>query len=344
MTDKIKTMKAWQMQGFGIENLKLITTKIPIPNKNQILVKVGAVSLNFRDKAIGDKNYLPEIMKFPFIPVSDLAGEVVGIGSDVTRFAINDRITSHLYGNWIKGKKHTVTTALSGLGGPVDGGLAEYILLDEQAAIAAPATLTNAEASTLPIAALTAFFALTKHGELEKGQTVLIQGTGGVSLFALQLAKALGAKVIITSSSDEKLEKAKALGADQVINYLKTPNWETEVLRITEGIGVDHIIEVVGGDDFERSVEAAAIGGQIHVIGFLNGTTSNADLLKILFKAVRINGILVGNRDAFEEMNAIIDLHNIKPVIDTIYDFADVISAYKHLERGAFGKLVIKVS
>ncbi|KOS05320.1 alcohol dehydrogenase [Flavobacterium akiainvivens] len=337
-------MKAWQLQGFGMDNLKSITTEIPTPAKNEILVKVGAVSLNFRDKAIIDQIYLPEIMQFPFTPVSDLAGEVLAIGSEVARFNIGDRVTSHLYGSWIKGKKHTSQTALSGLGGPVNGGLAEYVLLDEQAAVITPSTLTDEEAATLPIAALTAFFALTEHGGLEKGQTVLVQGTGGVSIFALQLAKALGAKVIVTSSSDEKLAKAKALGADEVINYIKTPEWDKEALRLTGGAGVDHILEVVGGENFERSVEAAAIGGQIHVIGFLNGTHSNAAMLTILFKGVRINGILVGNRNAFEQMNLLIQEHNIKPVIDTVYDFENAKEAYKHIERGAFGKLVIKVS
>lgn len=344
MSDHKNLMKAWQLQGFGIDNLKLITTEIPTPAANQILVKVGAVSLNFRDKAIVDQIYLPEIMKFPFTPVSDLAGEVVAVGSDVSRFTAGDRVTSHLYGNWINGKKHTATTALSGLGGPIDGGLAEYILLDQEAAVITPDSLTDEEAATLPIAALTAFFALTEHGGLEKGQTVLVQGTGGVSMFALQLAKVLGAKVIVTSSSDEKLERAKALGADEVINYAKMPEWDKEVLRLTNGTGVDHILEVVGGENFEKSVDAAAIGGQIHVIGFLNGTHSNAAMLTILFKAVRINGILVGNRDAFERMNKLIDQYQIKPLIDTVYNFEDALKAYAHIERGAFGKLVIKVS
>lgn len=337
-------MKAWQLTDFGIEHLTLIDTQIPTPGPQQLLVKVGAVALNFRDKAIVDKIYLPHLMKFPFIPVSDLAGEVVSVGADVTRFAPGDRVTSHLYGDWIRGKKHTPTTALSGLGGPVNGGLAQYILLDQQAAVATPAALTDEEAATLPIAALTAFFALTEHGQLEKGQTVLVQGTGGVSLFALQLAKALGARVIVTSSSDEKLAKAKALGADELINYRTTPAWQTEALRLTNGVGVDHILEVVGGDNFAKSVEAAAIGGQIHVVGFLNGTHSDADMLTIIFKGIRLNGILVGSRDAFEEMNSLIAQHNIKPVIDTVYRFEDAIQAYEHGARGAFGKLVIKVA
>lgn len=337
-------MKAWQLTDFGIEHLTLIDTETPTPGPQQLLVKVGAVALNFRDKAIVDKIYLPHLMKFPFIPVSDLAGEVVSVGADVTRFAPGDRVTSHLYGDWIRGKKHTPTTALSGLGGPVNGGLAEYILLDQQAAVATPAELTDEEAATLPIAALTAFFALTEHGQFEKGQTVLVQGTGGVSLFALQLAKALGARVIVTSSSDEKLAKAKALGADELINYRTTPEWQTEALRLTNGVGVDHILEVVGGDNFAKSVEAAAIGGQIHVVGFLNGTHSDADMLTIIFKGIRINGILVGSRDAFEAMKGLIDQHHIKPVLDTVYRFEDAIQAYEHVARGAFGKLVIKVA
>lgn len=338
------TMKAYQLQGFGMDHLQLIDTAIPIPGNKEVLVKVGAVSLNFRDKAIIDQLYLPDIMQFPFTPVSDLAGEVVAVGADVTRFKAGDRVTSHLYGSWINGKKHTSQTALSGLGGPVNGGLAEYILLDEQAAVLTPAGLTDEEAATLPIAALTAFFALTEHGGLTKGQTVLVQGTGGVSIFALQLAKAMGARVIVTSSSDEKLAKAKALGADEVINYTRTPDWHLEALKLTNGSGVDHILEVVGGENFEKSVDAAAIGGQIYIIGFLNGTHSKAAMLSILFKGIRINGVLVGNRDAFEKMNLLIAQHNIKPVIDTVYSFDDAKKAYQHIERGAFGKLVIKVA
>jgi len=344
MSNDIKTMKAWQLQGFGIGNLKLISAAIPTPGKNEILVKVGAVSLNFRDKAIIDQMYFPEMMKFPFTPVSDLSGKVVAVGDAVTRFQTGDRVVSHLYGNWIHGKQHTLETTSSGLGGPLDGGLAEYVLLDEQAAVATPSFLTDEQAATLPIAALTAFFALTVHGNIAKGQTVLVQGTGGVSMFTLQIAKALGAKVIVTSSSDEKLEKAKALGADEIINYKTTPEWHLEALKLTGGLGVDHILEVVGGENFEKSVDAAAFGGQIHVIGFLNGTHSNTAMLTIIFRAIKINGILVGNRDSFETLNLLLDQHKIEPIIDTVYSFEDAEKAYEHIERGAFGKLVIKVS
>jgi NADPH:quinone reductase-like Zn-dependent oxidoreductase len=337
-------MKVWELQDFGIENLKQVEKEIPQPGVNQLLVKVGAVSLNYRDKAIVEKVYLPEIMKLPIVPVSDLAGEVVSIGRGVTRFRAGDRVTSQLYSTWVEGKKHDLNTALSGLGGPIDGGLGEYILLDEQAAVPTPSSLTDEEAATLPIAALTAWNALTIHGNLQAGETVLVQGTGGVSLFALKLAKALGAKVIVTSSSDEKLEKAKLLGADYVINYKQFPEWHEEVLKITDGKGVDHIIEVVGGSNVETSLKATAVGGQIHVIGFLDGVSTSLDLLTLLFKGVRINGILVGNRNAFEEMNTVIEKHKIKPVIDHVYSLDQALDAYKHIERGAFGKIVIKIS
>ena len=337
-------MKVWELQDFGIENLKLVEKEIPQPGANQLLVKVGAVSLNYRDKAIVEKAYLPEIMNMPIIPVSDLAGEVISTGNRVTRFKAGDRVMSHLYGSWLADEKHNLKTGLSGLGGPIDGGLGEYILLNEEAAVATPSSLSDQEAATLPIAALTAWNALTIHGNLQAGETVLIQGTGGVSLFAMKIAKILGAKVIITSSSDEKLEKAKILGADEVINYSKFPEWQNEVLRLTDGKGVDHIIEVVGGSNVEKSLVAAAVGGQIHVIGFLQGVSTPLDLLTLLFKGVRINGILVGNRNSFEELNDIIEKHNIKPVIDTVYTLENTLEAYKHIERGAFGKIVISVS
>ena len=329
-------MKTWQRQGVGLENLKLVDLPIPESGPGQLLVRVKAVSLNFRDKAIIDGVYLPELMTKPFIPVSDASGEVVKIGSDVKKFKQGDRVTSHMFTKWIDGTPNKDDGA-NALGGPINGGLAEYMLLDEDATVMTPDSLTDMESSTLPIAALTVWFSLVEYGKIKAGDTVLILGTGGVSVYAIQIASALGARVIVTSSSNEKLERVKALGAKDVINYSKTPDWEKEVLKITKGKGVDHILEVVGGQSINRSIEALALQGHIYVIGFLESMMAEVNLFSLLAKQAHVQGINVGHRRAFDELS-------IKPVIDTVYSFEQAHDAYKHLYRGAFGKIVVKIS
>ncbi|MHA4812063.1 zinc-dependent alcohol dehydrogenase family protein [Flavitalea flava] len=334
-------MKAWELQGFGLKHLKQVERAIPKPGPKQILIKVNAVSLNFRDKAIAEGIYLPDIMRMPLIPVSDTAGVVVDAGKATSRFKPGDRVTSHLYPNWVSGLRHPSDVSLHALGGPVDGGLAEYMLLDEEGAVATPAGLTDAEGATLPIAALTAWFALVEHGQLQTGQTVVVQGTGGVSLFAIQLAAALGARVIALSGSDDKLELVRKLGASDTIDYKKNPEWHQQVLELTNGKGADNILDIAGGSSLNKSVRAVRDGGQVSVIGFLENITASLDLLPVIFKAAQVRGILVGNRDAFEAMNTVIGQHAIRPVIDITYPFDDVLSAYAHLERGAVGKIVV---
>lgn len=336
-------MKAWQLNGVGLENLKRIETEIPVPGPKEILIKVKAVSLNYRDKAIVDGIYMPEIMKGKFIPVSDAAGEVVSVGSEVTKFKKGDRVISHLFQDWKDGKP-SPNMGKSAFGGPNNGALAEYAILQEEATVKTPDNMTDEEASTLPIAALTVWFSLVEYGKIKAGDTVLVQGTGGVSVYAIQIASALGAKVIVTSSSDKKLEKVKSLGAREVINYVKTPKWEEEVLRLTNGQGVQHILEVVGGDGFNSSIKALAIQGNIYVIGFLDDLISKVDLFALLAKQAKVQGINVGHHRAFEEMVNAFEQLKIKPVIDTVYNFEQAIDAYKHLYKGAFGKIVIKVS
>jgi NADPH:quinone reductase-like Zn-dependent oxidoreductase len=343
MSKDITIMKAWQLHAFGLENLTLDKVAIPVPGPNDVLIKVGAVSLNFRDKAIVDGIYEPEMIPKPLIPVSDAAGTIVQIGSNVTRFKIGDRVTSHLYSKWIDGAPGPNEPDFC-FGAPLPGGLAEYMIIHEESAVLAPGTLTDEQASTLPIAALTAWYSLVTYGKLKAGETVVVQGTGGVSIFGIQIAHALGARVIATTSSDEKGRQARELGADEIINYVKTPNWAKEIQRLTNGKGADQLLEVVGGQGLNDSVEATKVTGQIAVIGFLAGQTTNLDLMRVIFKQTRIQGIAVGNRTAFEEMNKALDQFNIKPVIDTIYSFEQAIDAYKHLARGPFGKIVIKVS
>ena len=343
MSEINKTMKAWQLHDFGLDKLTLDNVATPEPKAHEILIKVGAVSLNFRDKAIVDGIYEPEMIPKPLIPVSDAAGTVISVGAEVTKFKVGDRVISHLYSHWIDGAPASDEPDYC-LGAPYPGGLAEYMILEAESAVLAPSTITDEEASTLPIAALTAWFSLVTYGKLKAGETVVIQGTGGVSIFGLQIAHALGARVIVTTSSDTKGQKAKELGADEIINYVTTPDWAKEVQRLTNGIGADQLLEVVGGEGLNDSVEATKVTGQISVIGFLAGQTTNLDLMRIIFKQTKIQGIAVGHLNAFEQMNKAFDEYNIKPVIEKVYPFEQAVEAYQHLAKGAFGKIVIKVS
>ncbi|WP_328810522.1 zinc-dependent alcohol dehydrogenase family protein [Rhodococcus sp. NBC_00294] len=335
-------MKAWQLNDFGLENLVLSNVNLPEPKPNEIVVKVSAVSLNYRDKAIVDGIYEPEKMPKGLIPVADAAGVVVQTGSAVTRFTEGDRVASHLYSRWIDGAPAEDEPDFC-LGGPINGGLAEYMLLEETAAVASPDVLTDEEVSTLPIAALTPWFSMVENGKLRAGQTVVVQGTGGVSIFAAQIASAYGARVIATSSSDDKLSRIAALGATDLINYNTTPDWATRVRELTDGVGADQVLDVVGGDGLNKSIAAARPTGLVSVIGFLSGQTSNLDLMQLIFNKTRIQGIAVGHRRAFEEMNEFFEKHTIKPVIEKVYGFDEVHEAYEHLSRGAFGKVVIRV-
>jgi NADPH:quinone reductase-like Zn-dependent oxidoreductase len=336
-------MRAWNLQNFGLENLKLVNVPTPKPGPNELLVKVSAVSLNFRDKAIVDGIYEPEMIPKPLIPVSDAAGVVVDAGPNVTRFKTGDRVTSHLYSKWIDGLPGPNEPDYC-FGAPLPGGLAEYMIIHEDSAVRAPANMTDEEASTLPIAALTAWFALVEYGNLKAGHTVLVQGTGGVSIFGVQIATALGAKVIATSSSDEKLARVKALGATHGINYSKTKEWHKAALELTNGLGVDQLLEVVGGDGINDSVQATRVGGHIPIIGFMAGQMAAVNLMPVIFRQTRIQGIAVGHRRAFEEMNVVLEKSGVKPVIDNIYPFDQAIAAYQHLAKGAFGKIVITVA
>lgn len=336
-------MKAWQLTDFGIENLLLTEVPVPEPGPEEILVKVSAVSLNYRDKAIVAGVYKPDKMPKPLIPVADAAGVVVKTGAAVTRFAVGDRVVSHFSSRWLDGPPPPEDPDHS-LGGPLPGGLAEYMVLHEVSAVAAPETLTDEEAATLPIAAVTAWYSLMDLGDLRPGQTVLVQGSGGVSIFAIQIAAAHGARVIATSSSEEKLRRLEALGATAGINYTTDPDWDRTALRLTGGYGVDQVLDVGGGDGLNKSINATKSGGHVVVIGFLGGVTANVDLLRVIFGQVHLHGILVGHRRALEQLTAFVDKHRIKPVIDTVYDFEDALDAYAHLDRGAFGKIVVRVA
>lgn len=336
-------MKAWLLKDFGLSNLHLEEVPTPVPRPGELLVKVGAVSLNFRDKAIVDGIYEPHLVPKPLIPVSDAAGTVVAVGDGVSRFKLGDRVNSTLYSRWIDGPPGPNEPDYC-LGMPLPGGLAEYMIIHEESAVKAPEMMSDEQASTLPIAALTAWYSLMDIGNLQPGQTVLVQGTGGVSIFASQIAAAHGARVIATSSSDANLARVKALGVNEGINYRTHPDWEREVLQLTEGRGVDITIDVAGGNGLNQSVAATRAAGVIAQVGFLTGQTSALNLMPLIFRQTTIRGIAVAPRASFERMNPFLDRHQIKPVIDHVYPFEEAVQAYEHLARGPFGKVVIKIA
>ena len=336
-------MKAWELVKFGPEkNLRLVERPVPTPGPGEVLVRVHAVSLNFRDKVLLEGTYMPGL-PLPIVPASDACGEVVAVGDGVSRAAVGDRVTCQYRVRWIDGKPGAEEISFS-LGGPLPGVLAEYVVWPQQAIIKPPSHLSHEEAATLPIAGLTAWFALMEDGRLKAGESVLAQGTGGVSLFAVQFAAMAGARVIVISSSDEKLAKARQLGATDTINYRTTPDWDKTVLKLTGGRGVDHAIEVGGGETFKRTLNALAIDGHVAVVGFLGGKEISVDALSLIRKRVRIQGMAVGHRRAFEEMNRAIEIHGLRPVIDRCFPFTEAREAFDYLDKGAFGKIVIRMT
>lgn len=334
-------MKAYQVQNnAGIDALTLVELSEPQLNAGQVLIRVRAASLNYRDTAVIQGMYPGQ--KLPVIPLSDGAGDVVAIGEGVSRAKVGDRVAGIFFQTWIAGKL-TREKIKSALGGALDGMLVEYVVLDQDGVILLPDHLSYEEGATLPCAAVTAWQALVHRGGLTAGETVLLLGTGGVSLFALQFAKVLGAKVLITSSSDEKLARAKELGADETINYKAFPNWEEKVYELTQRQGVDQVIEVGGAGTLEKSLRSVGVGGRISLIGVLAGA-GDVNHTQILMKSIDVQGIYVGSREMFEAMNRAIALHQIKPVVDRVFPFIEAKEAYRHLQSGAhFGKIVIQI-
>ncbi len=336
-------MKAYEIQSnAGIDALALVDRPEPQPAAGQVLIKVKATSLNYRDLLVAEGAYGAG-QKYPLIPMSDGAGEVVAVGGGVTRVKVGDRVAGIFFQDWIYGSL-TKETMKSDLGGGIDGMLAEYVVLNQDGLVKLPAHLSYAEGATLPCAAVTAWHALITKGNLSAGDSVLLLGTGGVSMFALQFAKINGAMVIITSSSDEKLARARELGADQTINYKTTPDWEKQVYQLTNRIGVDHVVEVGGAGTLPKSLQAARIGGRISLIGVLSGRGNEIDPMPILFKSLAVQGIYVGSREMFEAMNQAIAQHQLQPIIDRIFAFMEAKEAYSYLKSAAhFGKIVIQM-
>jgi NADPH:quinone reductase-like Zn-dependent oxidoreductase len=334
-------MKAYQIQeASGIEGLKQVDCPEPTPGIGQVLVRVHAVSLNYRDTLVVSGQYPG--LTLPLIPLSDGAGEVVAVGDGVTRVKVGDRIAAIFFQDWIAGRL-TRQKIKSALGGAINGMLAEYVVLNQAGVVLLPDHLSYAEGATLPCAAVTAWQALVTRGGITAGETVLLLGTGGVSTFALQFAKILGAKIIMTSSSDEKLARAKAMGAHETINYKTHPNWHEQVWQLTHGEGVDQVIEVGGAGTLERSLRSTRVGGRVSLIGVLSGA-GEFNHTYILRNSIDVQGIFVGSREMFEGMNRAIALHQIKPVIDRVFPLGEAPEAYRYLQSGShFGKVVIKI-
>ncbi len=326
---------------FGLNELSIQESEVPRPGPQQVLIRVHANSLNFRDLRVVQGLYDPK-MQLPRVPLSDGAGEVVETGAGVARFRQGDRVAGIFMQSWLSGPIQDRYSA-SALGGAVDGMLSEYVVLHEDGLVPIPEHLTYEEAATLPCAAVTAWNALMHQSRIRAGETVLIQGTGGVSLFALDFARVAGARVIATSSSDEKLDRARGLGAAEGINYRKNAQWSRAVKELTGGKGVDHIVEVGGAGTLEQSLRAVCVGGHINMIGVLAGVSSEIPTALILQKSVQIHGIYVGSRDMFEAMNRAIALHRSKPTIDRVFGFTEIRDALAHMESAShFGKIVIR--
>jgi NADPH:quinone reductase-like Zn-dependent oxidoreductase len=336
-------MKAWEIQGgFGLGNLTLAERPDPRPGPGQVLIRVRAVSINYRDLLTVDGKYNPK-QKLPLIPCSDGAGEVVAVGEGVTRVKTGDRVCGIFAQRWIAGEPSREKLR-STLGGPLDGMLAELVVLPEEGVVLVPPHLTDEEAATLPCAGLTAWSALVTEGRLKAGDTVLLQGTGGVSILALQLAGLLGVRALITSSSDEKLERARQLGASGLINYRKTPEWSGAVRELTGGAGVDLVVEVGGAGTLEQSLRSVRLGGTVCLIGNLAGIVAQLPLTLIFMQQVRLQGILVGHREGFEAMNRAIAAHGMRPVIGRAFPFEEARAAFELMAAGGhFGKICVRV-
>ncbi len=335
-------MKVWQIQSFGIDQLVLEHLPQPRPGRGEVLMKVHAVSLNYRDLMIVRGHYNPK-MPLPRIPCSDGAGEVIEVGEDVKAVTVGQRVAGIFMQNWLDGPP-SAERSRGALGGDVDGMLAEYVVLPQSGVVSIPEYLSYAEAATLPCAGLTAWNGLTNAARVKPGDVVVTQGTGGVSVFALQFAKRMGATVIGTSSSDEKLERARTLGLDAGLNYRQTPDWARWVLQQTNHRGADLIVEVGGAGTFSQSLQAVRVGGTVAQIGVLSQSDQPLPIAALLHRQIRVHGVYVGSRAHFEAMNQAISANHLRPVVDKIFAFPQAREALTTMEKGShFGKIVIQV-
>jgi len=335
-------MRGYRIHRFDLDALKFESLDQPRPRPGEIVLDVKALSLNYRDLLVIKGQYNPNL-NLPAVPISDGAGVVSAIGDGVTEVNVGDGVATHFISGWLDGPFRAEYGATS-LGTPGPGLAAEQVALPARAVVPIPKGYSFAEAATLPIAALTAWSALVTEGHIQSGQTVLTLGTGGVSIFALQLAKTFGAKIIITSGHDEKLRRAADLGADHGVNYRSTPDWEKSVLELTVGVGVDITVETGGAGTLDHSMKATRAGGTVAVLGALTGLKAEISTSLILMKRLHLAGIYVDSRACFLDLIRHIETHRLKPIIDRTFPFDQLPAALRYLESGAhFGKVVVDV-
>jgi NADPH:quinone reductase-like Zn-dependent oxidoreductase len=334
-----------QIEAFGLEHFRIVE-RPPVPLRpHEIRIRVHAASLNYRDLliALGQVHRRVADIRLPLVPLSDCSGQVIEVGSAVDRFQIGDRVASAQMPDWTAGP-FKPENGHAALGGTIDGVLARYFKGNQRGFVKIPDALSFEEAATLPTAALTAWNALFEFGDLKPGKTVLVQGSGGVSTFALQFALAAGARVFALTGSQEKVDRLERLGAEHVIRYEREPEWSRAVLEVTGGAGVDHIVETGGAGTIDESIKAAAMGGSISLVGLLTGAGGRLDMLPILTKTLRIQGVIVGSVEMFERMISMIEHLRIRPVIDVEFEMQDVAAALAYLKSGRhLGKIIIKV-
>ncbi len=339
------TIRQWQFQADGSNGFKLALKEVAQPKAapNQVLVRVHAVALNRRDLLMRAGRYGLSATKDGGIPLSDGAGEVIAAGKDVTRFKVGDRVAGTFFERWVDGPPSAAALA-SARGGNGSGMLSEVVAADPEGLVAIPAHLSYEEAATLPCTGVTAWVALFKRGHVQANQFVLIEGTGGVSVIGLQLAAAAGAKPIVTSSSDKKLERARELGAAGTVNYKTNPDWQNEVRALTHGAGVDQVLEVGGRDTLPRALQALAYGGHVALIGGLSGFAADVPVGALMGLGATASGIYVGSRADFEALNEFVMAHKIKPIVDKVFSLEDAPKAFDAMNEGEFfGKIVIRL-
>jgi NADPH:quinone reductase-like Zn-dependent oxidoreductase len=329
--------------GFGLENLRLEERPDPEPGPGEVVLKMAAASLNYRDLLMVQGAYNPR-QPLPLVPASDGVGRVIAVGPGVSRVAVGDRVCPIFASAWLAGEP-TREKLKTTLGGPLDGTLAEMMKLGAESVVKVPDFLSDEEAACLPCAGVTAWSALCTHGRLLPGETLLVLGTGGVSIFGLQIGRMLGARVIVTSSSDDKLERARELGADALVNYRRTPDWGKAVRELTEGRGVDQVLEVGGASTLAHSLKAVRPGGTISIIGNLGGSSTELNLLPVLMQNIRLQGVIVGHRESFEALVRAIAENELHPEIDRVFAFDEVGPALSHMASGNhFGKICIDIA
>lgn len=336
-------MKAYQIEQFGIEELRCVEAEEPAPASGEVVVRLRAVSLNYRDLMVVKGSYNPR-MKLPAVPFSDGAGEVAAVGEDVAQWSIGDRVMPIVVQRWYDGDASELKrrTAI-GAGAQWQGVLRQFAAFDQNALVRVPEHLSFEEASTLPCAAVTAWHSLIVMGGLKPGETVLTLGSGGVSVFAVQFASMAGARVISTSSSNEKLERLRELGATYTINYREREDWDRAAIEMAGKDRIDHVVEVGGAGTLARSINAVRVGGHIALVGALTDG-SDFNPISIFMKAVRANGIFIGSKKMFIDMNKAISANKLRPVIDRVFGFDDVADALKYMESGShFGKIVVRL-